>query len=67
MIKAMPPSIPHEEVMMDMLKNDPEFAAEYLKAAMDEAKDAEGKAILLDAVRRITTAQDTTKERDNIS
>ncbi len=68
MIKPIPSAVPHEEVIMDMLKNDPEFAVEYLKAALDEASiDAEGQAIFLDAVRRSIAVQDTTKERNNIS
>ena len=68
MTKTIPPSIPHEEVMMDMLRNDPEFAVEYVEAALDEASiDAEGQAILLDAVRRITAVHGTIKGRNNIS
>lgn len=58
MTKSIAPSVPHDDVMMDMLKNDPEFAIEYLKAALDEAdSDEDGQAIFLDAVRRVAKVQ----------
>ena len=47
-------SIPHDEVMKRRLKSDKEFAAEYLKAAIEEADDAR---ILLVALRRIAEAR----------
>jgi len=58
MSKHIPPSVPHDKVMMELLKNDPEFAAEYLKAALDEADtDEDGQAIFLDAIRRVAKVQ----------
>jgi probable addiction module antidote protein len=47
-------SISHDEVMLRKLKADPEFAAEYLKAAME---DSDEPKVLLIALRRITEAR----------
>src|SRR5271170_866416 len=47
-------SISHDEVMKRKLKDDPEFAAEYLKAALED--NNEPKVLLL-ALRRITEAR----------
>ena len=47
-------SISHDEVMRKKLKNDPEFAMEYLKAAME---DTEEPQVLLIALRRIAEAR----------
>lgn len=51
--KIYPPSIPHEVVLKRHLKEDPEFAVEYLKVAMEEATDDVGRDVLLHAIRRI--------------
>ncbi len=47
-------SISHDKVMIARLKADPEFAVEYLKAAME---DTDEPAVLLMALRRITEAR----------
>ena len=47
-------SISHDEVMKRKLKADPEFAVEYLKAAME---DVDEPKVLLIALRRITEAR----------
>ena len=43
-------SIAHHEVMVEKLRKRPRFAAEYLKAAMEETDDPE---ILLIALRQV--------------
>jgi probable addiction module antidote protein len=47
-------SISHDEVMKRKLKNDPEFAVEYLKAAIEDADEPQ---VLLLALRRVTEAR----------
>ncbi len=44
----------HDEKVIERLRNDPEFASEYLKAAMD---DADEPRVLLIALRRIAEAR----------
>ena len=44
----------HDDFMLRELRNDPEFAAEYLRAALED--DAEPKVLLI-AVRRIAEAR----------
>jgi hypothetical protein len=46
-------SISHEESMIRQLRDDPEFAAEYLKAAME---DSDEPKVLLIAIRLIQRA-----------
>lgn len=46
----------HNEVMLKHLKDDPEFAVEYLKVALEEATDEDGRDVLLNAIRRIAEA-----------
>ena len=46
-------SIPHDLIMRRKLKEDPDFAAEYLKAALE---DTDEPKVLLIALRRITEA-----------
>jgi probable addiction module antidote protein len=48
------PAISHEEAVIQHLREDPEFAAEYLKAALEDTD--EPKALLV-ALRRITEAR----------
>jgi probable addiction module antidote protein len=48
------PSVSHNEMMQKRLKDDPEFAAEYLKAALE---DTDEPKVLLIALRRITEAR----------
>jgi probable addiction module antidote protein len=46
-------TISHDAAVVDELRDDPEFAAEYLKAAMD---DQDEPRVLLIALRRIAEA-----------
>jgi len=48
------PSVSHDLMMKKKLKDDPEFAVEYLKAALE---DTEEPKVLLIALRRITEAR----------
>lgn len=48
------PSISHDEAMIRSLRDDPELAVEYLKAAMEATDDPQ---ILLIALRRIAEAR----------
>jgi probable addiction module antidote protein len=47
-------SVSHDESMIRELREDPKFAAEYLKAALE---DTEEPAVLLIALRRIAEAR----------
>jgi len=47
----------HDEAIVEMLKADPEFANEYLAAALDEADQPGGQQALLNALRHIAEAQ----------
>jgi DNA-binding phage protein len=53
----MQASRPHDETVVDLLKADPEFAAVYLAAAIDEAEQAGGQNAFLAALRQIDEAQ----------
>ena len=53
----MKASRPHDETVIDLLKADPEFAAVYLAAALDEADQPGGQNALLAALRQIAEAQ----------
>ncbi len=48
------PSISHDEAVIRQLREDPEFAAEYLKAALE---DSDEPKVLLIALRRLTEAR----------
>ncbi|PXW85776.1 putative addiction module antidote protein [Nitrosomonas sp. Nm84] len=54
MIKS---SRPHDEVVVELLQNDPAFADEYLTAALDEANQPGGREALLAALRHVAEAQ----------
>ena len=54
MIKS---SRPHDEVVVELLQNDPAFADAYLTAALDEANQPGGREALLAALRHIAEAQ----------
>jgi probable addiction module antidote protein len=47
-------SISHDEAMVKELRERPDFAAEYLKAAMEDAEEPE---VLLIALRRVAEAR----------
>ena len=53
----MTASRPHDDTVVDMLRADPGFAAVYLAAAMDEADQPGGQAVVLAALRQIAEAQ----------
>ena len=55
--KTQPASRPHDAAVVEMLKADPEFANEYLAAALDEAGEPGGQAALLAALRHVAEAQ----------
>ena len=48
------PSISHDKALIRELRKDPEFAAEYLKAALE---DVDEPKVLLIALRQITEAR----------
>ena len=48
---------PHDETVIELLRDDPEFANEYLAAALDEANEPGGQTALLAALRHIAEAQ----------
>jgi len=53
----MKASRPHDETAADIPRADPEFAAVYLAAALEEAKQAGGQSALLTALRQIAETQ----------
>ena len=56
-MKAIKTSRSHHEAVIDMLKNDPDFANEYLADALEEADQPGGQQALLSALRHIAEAQ----------
>jgi DNA-binding phage protein len=56
-MKAIKTSRSHDEAVIDMLKNDPDFANEYLAVALEEADQPGGQQALLSALRHIAEAQ----------
>ena len=52
-----PRHVSHDEVVIDMLKADPDFANEYLATALEEADLPGGQTTLLAALRHIAEAQ----------
>ncbi len=51
-------SVSHDEAMIRRLRKDPEFAAEYLKAALEESDEPR---VLLVALRRLAQAHGIAK------
>ena len=51
-------SVSHDEVMVRRLRRDPKFAAEYLKAALEDDDDPR---VLLIALRHLAQAQGVTR------
>ena len=47
----------HDETVVKLLKDDPDFAAVYLAAALDESDQPGGQYALLAALRHIAEAQ----------
>lgn len=56
-IHSTPTSRPHEQTIIDMLRDDPEFMDVYLAAALDEIDQPGGQAALLAALRHVAEAQ----------
>ena len=52
-----PASRPHDAAVVELLKEDPEFARVYLAAALEEAEQLGGQQALLWALRQVTEAQ----------
>ncbi|PJI96450.1 putative addiction module antidote protein [Acidovorax sp. 69] len=52
-----PASRSHDAAVVEMLNADPEFANEYLAAALDEAEEPGGQVALLAALRHVAEAQ----------
>ena len=49
------PSIPHDEAVIRELRSSPDFAVEYLKAALEDADEPD---VLLVALRRVADARE---------
>ena len=47
----------HNEAVIELLREDPSFAYEYLAAAMEEANQDGGREALLAALRHVAEAQ----------
>jgi len=47
----------HDAAIVEMLRNDPEMAIEYLRAAFDEMDEEGGEAAFLMALRHLVQAQ----------
>ena len=54
---STPASRPHDEAVVDLLKEDPEFAIVYLAAALEESDQPGGQQALLSALRHVAEAQ----------
>lgn len=52
-----PASRPHDAAVVELLKADPDFANEYLAAALEEADEPGGQTALLAALRHVAEAQ----------
>jgi probable addiction module antidote protein len=52
-----PRDVGHDEIVIGMLKADPDFANEYLATALEEADLPGGQTALLAALRHIAEAQ----------
>ena len=50
-------SRPHDEAVVEMLREDPAFADEYLAVAKDEVMQDGGRQALLAALRHVAEAQ----------
>ncbi|MCB1941244.1 MAG: putative addiction module antidote protein [Candidatus Accumulibacter sp.] len=47
----------HDDAMVELLREDPAFADEYLAAALEEAEEPGGRQALLRALRHVAQAQ----------
>jgi DNA-binding phage protein len=48
---------PHDAAVVELLKADPDFANEYLAAALEEADEPGGQPALLPALRHVAETQ----------
>lgn len=53
-------SRPHDDAVLELLREDPGFADEYLSVALDEAGEPGGREALLAALRHIAESQGMT-------
>ena len=58
---TLPLSRPHDEAIVEMLRDDPDFASEYLEAAFEEVEQPGGRETLLTALRRVAEARGMTQ------
>lgn len=63
---SAPGHVSHDEVVVDMLKADPEMADVYLATALEEADLPGGQFALVAALRHIAEAQGTTSVAENV-
>lgn len=56
-----PTSRLHDEAVVELLREDPAFAAEYLAVALEEADEPGGQEALLRALRHVAEAQGMAK------
>jgi probable addiction module antidote protein len=47
----------HDDAMIEMLRDDPDFATEYLRTAFEEMDEDGGEAALLAALRHVVEAR----------
>ena len=52
-----PASRPHDAAVVEILKEDPDFASVYLAAALEESEHPGGQQALLSALRHVAEAQ----------
>lgn len=50
-------SRPHDQTVIELLREDPSLADEYLASALDESDQPGGREMLLAALRQIAEAQ----------
>ena len=51
------PDVSHEDAMVQMLRKDPAFAAEYVRVALEEVGERGGQAALLSVLRQVAKAR----------
>lgn len=51
------PDVSHEDAMVDKLRKDPAFAAEYVRVALEEVGEKGGQAALLSVLRQVAKAR----------
>lgn len=54
-------SRPHAEAVIELLRDDPAFADEYLQAVLEQADQEGGREALLSALRHVAEAQGMSK------